>query len=367
MQGTRSTRESDATLRVIVQTLIIVASAVVFSTPLAARESTDVIIMKNGDRFTCTIKRLEAGVLYVGLDYADGDVSLDWTKVARIESKQLFIVKTQDGLVITGGLRTSPSADANAATKVQVAETVQKSVIIDKAQIVDLRQTSEEFVRRFSGDIGLGSSYSKGNQATQYNLAAHTMYQRERWGAQMSLSSNLAASSGSNTSTRNLLSLGAYQLLPWDNYFYGGLGSLLQSSVQGITRQTSLGAGIGRFLKNTNRTRITLLGGAAWQITHYDQSIEPLPIENVASALIALDASLFKFSKTNVKITADVFPALSDPGRVRFNTNASWFIKLFGDISWTVTFYGNWDTKPPPHYSSSDYGSSVGLSWDFGK
>jgi hypothetical protein len=35
-----------------------------FSLPLFAGEKTDVIVMKNGDRFTCEIKSLSAGVLY---------------------------------------------------------------------------------------------------------------------------------------------------------------------------------------------------------------------------------------------------------------------------------------------------------------
>ena len=126
-------------------------------------------------------------------------------------------------------------------------------------------------------------------------------------------------------------------------------------------------AGIGRFLKNTNRSRITLMGGLAWQSTDYHQSDVPQPAQNVVSGLIALDLNLFRFSKTNLNVTANLFPALSDPGRLRFNTNASYFVRLFGDLSWTITFYGNWDTKPPPHFSGSDYGTSSGLSWSFGR
>jgi hypothetical protein len=61
-----------------------------------------------------------------------------------------------------------------------------------------------------------------------------------------------------------------------------------------------------------------------------------------------------------------VLPALSDPGRVRFNTNLTYYVKLFGKVDWNVSFYGNWDTQPPPGLSSSDYGTSSGLSWSFG-
>jgi len=40
-------------------------------------------------------------------------VSIDWSKVDRIESTQLFMVKTQDGTVYTGRLST-PETVANA-------------------------------------------------------------------------------------------------------------------------------------------------------------------------------------------------------------------------------------------------------------
>ena len=68
------------------------------------------IIMNNGDRLTGEIKGLNSGTLSVSFDYILGTSSVDWTKVDHLESKQLFIVKTQDGLVYTGTLRTGPVA-----------------------------------------------------------------------------------------------------------------------------------------------------------------------------------------------------------------------------------------------------------------
>jgi len=82
--------------------------------------------------------------------------------------------------------------------------------------------------------------------------------------------------------------------------------------------------------------------------------------------VIAANAKFFKFSKTNLDISATVLPALSQPGRVHFNTNATYYVKLFSNLKWNVSFYGNWDNQPPPNFSGSDYGSSSGLSWTFG-
>jgi hypothetical protein len=58
--------------------------------------------------------------------------------------------------------------------------------------------------------------------------------------------------------------------------------------------------------------------------------------------LIAADVRLFKFSKTNLSATATVLPALSEPGRVRIDANASYYIKLFSNLSWNISLYGNW-------------------------
>jgi hypothetical protein len=67
--------------------------------PLSAREKSDILVMRNGDRFTCEIKSLDADTLSIGLDYASGTIAINWDKVEHVESKQLFLVKTQDGPV----------------------------------------------------------------------------------------------------------------------------------------------------------------------------------------------------------------------------------------------------------------------------
>jgi len=344
---------------------LILSSCLLLTAPLLARDKTDVLVMKNGDRMTCEIKGLDAGILYVSFDYIDGTALVDWSKVARLESTQLFIVKTQDGSMYTGELATAETP-ADRPLKIQVLETGENEVAVDRSEVVQMVQTSENFWQRFNGEIGLGVIYSKGNQSTQYNLSSETAYLRERWNAKANLSSTLSSSTGTNASTRNSLGLSAQRLLPWNNWFYSGLGIFLQSSEQGINLQSTLGGGIGRYLKNTNRASISVLGGVAWLETNYKPSIVPLGKQNVASALIAADVRLFKFDRTNLSASATVLPALSEAGRVRIDTNASYYVKLFSNLSWNISFYGNWDNQPPPGFSGSDYGTSSGLSWTFG-
>jgi hypothetical protein len=240
--------------------------------------------------------------------------------------------------------------------------------------------------------------YSKGNQSTQYSLGSTTSYARERWSAQATFDSNLSSSTGANVSTRNSLVLSARHLLPWNHWYYSGLGEFLQSSEQGIGLQSTFGGGLGRYLTNTDRASVSVFGGVeqgiglqstfggglgryltntdrasvsvfggvAWQRTSYQHSNLPSSEQNLAAALFYVQARLFKFSKTDLEATAAVLPGLSDPGRLRYNTDVAYYVKLISNLKWNVSFYGNWDNRPPPGFSGSDYGTSSGISWTFG-
>jgi hypothetical protein len=301
----------------------------------------------------------------VSFDYIDGTASVDWSKVARVESTQLFVVKTADGSVYSGTIKTAESA-ANQPVNIQVVQSPEHAAVIERSQIVKAVATSDKFWERFNGDVSFGTIYSKGNQSTQYSLGASAAYVRERWNAATTYDSSLSKSTGVTAATRNQVAITALHLLPPKNWFYEGIGGLLQSSEQGISLQTLLGGGIGRYVKNTNQLSVQLVGGAAWVNTSYQSSPEPASRQNSATALIYADARFFKFSKTSLEANASLLPFLSDPGRVRLDTNVNYYIKIISDLKWNISFYGNWDNKPPPGFSGSDYGTSSGLTWTFG-
>jgi hypothetical protein len=53
--------------------------------------------MKNGDRLTGEVKRLEQGILYIETDYFSGSVGVDWLQVEKVESKATFQIVLSDG------------------------------------------------------------------------------------------------------------------------------------------------------------------------------------------------------------------------------------------------------------------------------
>lgn len=353
------------TVRTVVLSLTL-SMLLLSASPLLAGEKTDVIVMKNGDRITCEVKGLNSDSLAVSLDYVEErNITLQWSKVARLNSTRLFIVQTEDGSVYTGRISTVETPGGR-PVRIQVAVTPDKRVELDQLQVVKISETSQQFWQRFNGDVQTGILFSKGNDSTQYSIGTHIEYPRERWSARVNFDSALSANSKSNNSTRNQVETGALRLLRWNNWFYQGLSSFLQSSVQGIHLQTTVGAGIGHYLLNTNQTKVSVTGGLAWQNTAYNKTTPPQATQNLAAGLVFADAKFFTFKKTNLDATALLMPALSETGRLRFNTNVSYYVKLFNNLSWNVSLYGSWDNRPPPGFSGSDYGTSSGLRWRFG-
>ncbi len=157
----------------VMNTVVILSCALLLTTPLFARESTDVIVMKNGDHLTGEIKGLNAGVPYMSMQYILG------TSSVRLESKQLFLVKTEDGSVYTGTLNAKDTS-GDRPMEITVVETSGKKVI-ESPRVVQLDATSKKFFQRFNGDVDAGIIYSKGNQSTQYSLGSQS-HTRENGG-----------------------------------------------------------------------------------------------------------------------------------------------------------------------------------------
>jgi hypothetical protein len=340
----------------------------VLSNQLHAREKTDVIVLDNGDRLTGEIKRLYSGVLYFSVGYVDGTAEVQWSRIIRIESRQLFIVHTQQGSLYTGSLTTSTNM-GSMPVLIRINQLSGAAVEMDRSAIVSLGQTSESFWRKFSGQIQTGLMQAKGNDTIQYSFASLIEHKRDRWDMRAAYASNLSSSTGSDVAIRHEINVQGYRFL-FDSgrYFYAGLGRLLQSSVQNIERQGNLGAGLGRYLKNTDLTRVAVVGGLAVQRTIYGTNTSASSIQDVVAGLLYANASLFKFKKVTLTVDASLFPAISQPdrGRYYFSTNASLFFKIVGNLDWTASFYGNWDSRPPATLTGSDYGTSLGLNWTFG-
>jgi hypothetical protein len=327
--------------------------------PLFARPKTDVIVMKNGDRLTCEIRGLQGGLLSVKLDYVPGTITVDWLKVERLESTQLFSVETENGQTYTGSLKTVGDPGDQPRKIEIVNEDPGRDAVVEQPKVVVAAQYGESIWSRLQGNFSAGVIYSKANDAAEIDLSSDVTYRRERSTAELYYSSSFTTSTGSTTATRNQIDFSAGRLLRWNNWYYVGVVNFLESSSQGINSQYTYGGGIGRYFKNTNAARIKLTAGVGELDTQYSDR----PSQGNRVALIAGDIALFQFEKVELNVTPTLLPSLTDTGRVRFNLNAQYKVRIVSGLWWNITFYGNWDNRPPGGLAGSDYGTSLGLTY----
>jgi putative salt-induced outer membrane protein YdiY len=325
----------------------------------------DVLLMKNGDKITGDIKGLTDGILSVKLAYVQGNVSVQWSQVESVHSDHLFLVKNQAGEVFSGKLNTTTQT-AEDTVSLEIVNSPEQVVSVSQERVVSITPTAERFWQRLDGAVNTNLLYSRGNQSLQYSVSSQVVFNTPRWHSQVDMESTLASNAGADVANRNRGSVNSLRLIGSKNWFFGGGAALLQSSVQKIHAQTTLGAGFGRYLKNTNRVSISLLGGLGWQNTDYTGLPSGEGVPNTAVSFLSTNLKVFKFKKTNLNVSATVLPAISEIGRVHLNTNVIYYIKIIGDLSYNVSFYGNWDNRPPLSVPGSDYGSSSGLTWTFG-
>jgi putative salt-induced outer membrane protein YdiY len=329
-----------------------------------ARAKKDVIQFINGDRVTCEIIKLDKGYLYVKLDYADGTIALDWSKIARVESAQSFVVANKAGERYTGSLE-APEGKGPEVGQPQVhivgSDT---SEVVASNEVVQIHQTETTFWQNLHGGADVGLNYAKQQNRTQYSFQSNAKFERTKWLATANYESSFSGG-GNLSDLRNDLGLNLVRQLGSPRNFYIGLADFLQSNEQQLDLRTTLGGALGHMFSYTNNNFIAAFGGVDWNRERYSAEATTGRTGNSAEAILGTQVNFFRFKTTNVLADARLYPSLTDPGRVRFDLNTSLKLKIAKDLYWRFGYYLNFDSRPPDNLPKTDYGSTSSLGWTF--
>lgn len=328
-----------------------------------ARQKKDIIQFTNGDRITCEIINLDKGYLYVKLEYADGTVAMDWSKIARIESPQTFVVADREGMRYTGNLQSAVEENVAGGLNVQVTGPATSQVISSK-DVVEIHRTDTTFWQNLHGGLDVGLNYSKQQNRTQYNFQTNEVFERTKWLASANYESSFSGG-GNISDLRNDLRLNVTRQLLSPRNFYSGMTEFLQSAEQQLNLRTTIGGALGHMFSYTNNSFITAFGGMDWNRERYSSNATVGRNGNSAEAIFGTQVNFFRFKTTNILADARVYPSLTDLGRVRFDFNASLKLRVAKDLYWRFGYYLNFDSRPPQNLSNSDYGSTSSLGWTF--
>jgi len=325
-----------------------------------AKSTTDVVIMKNGDKLTGEIKRLENGFLYFKAGYMADTVQLDWNLVERLESKDEFNVVLTNGARETGVIEQTSLDPGEPSFHIRSDGT---AVSARKAEVVTVAPVEDTFWRQLTGSVNYGLTFTSGTAATQSNLSGNVAYRSDRWAGQLEGSSVVSRQNGADSSGRNTLNL-YYFNYRGTRWFVAGTATFLNSQQQDLTARTTLGAGIGWDVLRSSTTSLQLIGGVLFNNEKYSPASGSKSGRGADSQFL-VQYTKYAFTKFQFTTQAGIFPSLTTPGRVRMSAESYLKRELYRNLNFIFSVYENYDNRPPVRAPKNDFGTTTSLGWTF--
>lgn len=331
-------------------------------TPVAASQAapkTDIVYFSNGDRLTGEIKGLEKGKLEFSTSTA-GTVSIEWDKVARIETGQYLEVETSSGTRYHGRVSEAqqPGSIRLAADSEAAAEPV---AIADVVRIAPIESGS--FVQRLDGYLTVGFNYAKADSQTQFDFSGGLSSRDEirEWSLDGQATVNAQSSAPTTSMYDMTLANKRFMASRWFQQYFG---SVQGNEELGLNIREIVGAGIGRFVVQDMHQEWSAVAGLAYARENFTGESTRNSVEGVLST----EYSFFRYDtpKRSVDLGLSVFPSLTESGRIRAEAGVDWRIELVEDFFFDLSFYGSYDSKADQEAASNvDYGVITSLGYTF--
>ncbi len=334
------------------------AGLLLFTVTVASSAMTfaeDVIVLKNGDRISGEVKKMEAGDLHIDAGYGENIFIIDWEEVERIESSAYFAVETSGGNRLSGSIRTDPEASRRILVEEQGA-----TVPLEHSELVSLTPIDAGFWGRFGTSVDFGMSLTKADETKQFNTRATASYLTDNWSLEGNVDSLFNAREGVPDTKRNELGT-SFRYFLTERWFSVTFGNFLQSDELQLDLRSTIGSGIGRFLVRNNRWLLSINGGGDWTNENFEDPL--VSDKNSAEAFGAIEFNAFNIGDLNILALFSVFPSLTEPGRVRMNFRNDFKWDLPQDLYFSVGFTSNFDSSPPTDTPRNDYIFSTSVGW----
>jgi hypothetical protein len=330
-------------------------------TPTLFAEKTDVVVLKNGDRITGEIKKLERGRLEFKTDDM-GWIYIDWKEIVKISSQNQFDVEMETGQRHIGSIQ-----EASESGKMIVA-TEEGPVTLNIISVVKITPIESLFKERFKGYIDFGFTLERANKEKNLTFGTEVAYRTIKWETKTIASSYVSTQESVEDITRHSLSLSLTRLMK--KRWQATLMIMAQhNSELELKLRSTLSGGVGRSVIQTNKMLVLVFGGAAVQ---REQAVGSDEIQVNLELLTGLTFQAFRFDhpKLDSTVNLKVFTSITDWGRFRAELDGRIRYELFRDFYITLSLFDHFDSSPPGiedsgDVSKNDYGMGISLSFSF--
>lgn len=343
-----------------IQKIVLYLFLVVMATGFIQARKTDVVTMKNGDKITGEIKKMDRGLLVYSTDDM-GTISIEWPKVSNIFSKYIFEVETETGQKFFGHLQNT----SEKGKIVIVSKNSQDSLSIDS--VIGITPLEQKFLKRLKLFLSLGFSFNKAKQDTQWNFSGGLSTRGKKQEFKVEASSFFSNQETVDSVTRNSLQLTVQRFLKKRKSFIL-LGSAQQNDELGLDYRFMAGGAYGYSVIQTNKTNLSFFAGLVGINEQYS-GLETSQWN--AEILLAVTYDTFKYegNTVDIKTSLVVYPGITNWGRYRAKLRSSLQIEIFNNFFWGLTFFDDFDSDPPVtgDYEKNDFGITTSIGWSYNK
>ena len=333
------------------------ALAMAAASTATAHEKTDVLVLYNGDRITGEIQALRGGMVSFGTD-AMGTVEVEWREVATVESRYYYEIRLASGERFYGVV--GPGEQPGAVTVREGAD----SRTIPWDELVELRPIEKDALDRLDIYTSLNFAYTRASNVSTSELKADISYEDERSLNRLTARNTVSTTQEETTSSRRL-NLSRQTWTDRANYFRLLSGGFESNDELGLDRRFTIGAGIGRYFIDTQRS--TLSGNvslrAMEEFGEDGENTESLETE------FAVDYGVWRFDSPDLDLryNLSLFPSLTESGRLRGETELRLRWEIYRDLFWDVSAWGSFDNQALDENAdrATDWGLTTGVGWEF--
>ena len=335
---------------------LVAVALTVCAAPASARDKTDVIVLKNGDRITGEITKLEYGLLHFSTDNM-GTVNIEWNAIASIDSDYEFNVELAGGQRRFGVIGTSDDGGSLVVGDGVSEETVSMSSVVRVAEL------ESGFWERVSGSLSLGFNYTKSSGIRTGSLNVSSQYQAEQLRATLDISALETSSPEGEPSAREKIS-STLEFRRARPGFWTLLNSLERNDELGIDGRLQSGAAFARYFMQDQDSEVMALAGVVanqeWT-NGADESQQSL------EGVLGATWRIFRFDDPEISLSSSayVYPSLTESGRHRGSLDISLRRELISDFFFDISLYESYDSDPPTDGETTDYGIVTSLGYKF--
>jgi hypothetical protein len=318
-----------------------------------AHPKTDVIVLNNGDTITGEIKSLYAGRVDLSTN-SMGRIQIEWQDIVAMSSNYTYEIRTSDGSRYIGTLAMSSQSKLSVQGR-------RHSLDVPSLDVVELRPVSEDLKDQLDAYFSAGYSYDKASAVTQTNINTTIGYETDSTRNQFSGRAT-STETDKRTTSSTKLELSRQIWLDKLKLFRTLSASYEKNDELSLDHRVSAGFGWGKYF--IDNRRMSLAGTIGIQgLT--EQQISGEEVQS-AEGFLSGDFRMWQFNspELDLKFQANLFPGLTETGRLRGDTNITLRWELFSDLFWDVSAWATYDNRTETG-ANVDYGITTGVGWEY--